>query len=123
MAAAVPMSSGSHLTSEIWEKAINIFNTELSRDKKKRIDLTSQPNASFEEIRDLAEKEKQRFEKEKWRIGNITVRQTIDSLLERINTYACVGDVLAQCSPQYANLAWGAFRFCLLVHLPAPFLA
>jgi hypothetical protein len=124
MAAVVPMSPGSHLTSEIWEKAIDIFNTELAGDKKQRIDLTSQPNASFEEIRALAEKEKQRFEKEKWRVGNIIVRQKIGSLFERINTYARVGDVLAQYSPEYSSLTWGAFRFCLLVrvYLPAPFL-
>ena len=106
--------STSLLPGETWVKAIQIFNTELTRDPTKRVDLVSQPCASFEEVHGLAVCQRDRIQKGKWKIKNVVLRDKCDGFLEVITAYARIGDVLSQ-SSQYASLAWGSFKLLLQV--------
>lgn len=102
------------LQSETWLKAIRIFNSELTRDPAKRINIAAQPCGSFEDVHDLALQQYERIEQGKWQVKNIVLRDKFDEFLKSIFTYAKAGDVISQ-SLQYASLAWGCFRFLLQV--------
>jgi hypothetical protein len=102
-------------SSSTWARAVDIFNKELTQDRKKRIDTAQQPVASFDDVLKLATSTERRWNDRKWRIGQTVVRDKIHSLLTQISTYAIFGDVLLQHHPNFAALAWGAFRSLLMV--------
>ncbi|MCJ1235108.1 hypothetical protein MMC14_003072, partial [Varicellaria rhodocarpa] len=92
-----------------WERAIDLFNSKLTHDEKKKIDLKSCQSASFEELLKAAADAKTAAELKRFRCA-----PTIQKIFQQINRYAVAGDIIAQYSTEYTSIAWGAFRFLLM---------
>lgn len=103
------------VASSTFGRAIEIFNTELTKDGSKRIDTLRQPVATFDQVLSLATSAKQGWHLREWKVGQIAIRDKVYGLLTRISTYAVVGDGIMQQCPLFVNLAWGAFRSLLIV--------
>ncbi|KAF8250390.1 hypothetical protein K440DRAFT_159648 [Wilcoxina mikolae CBS 423.85] len=101
-------------TVPLWEEAIGVFNTTLTKDEKKKIGKDHQ-QTSLKELLDGAEKARKIAEE---RPGQLTDK--IRNIFEIINRYATVGDIMIQYNPTYTALAWGGFRFLLLFRKDTP---
>ena len=92
-----------------WSKAIDIFNSKLTKDEKKIIDLTCQ-RVSFSDLLSAATTARDKAEERRfpW-----TAR--LQRIFSQINRFAPAGDLIVQHHPEYTSLVWGSFRFLLLV--------
>jgi hypothetical protein len=93
-----------------WERAVELFNSKLTHDKKKKIDLKDCQKASFEELLKTANEAKDRAESKRYRWT-----PTVRKIFQQINQYAVAGDTITQYNTEYASIAWGSFRFLLQV--------
>jgi hypothetical protein len=93
-----------------WARAIEIFNTKLTHDERKRIDPARCPRASFNDFLTALSTARSKAE-----TGHSRCKQNIIKLCQVVNRYAVVGDLIMQHHAEYTSLAWGAFRFLLLV--------
>ncbi|KAH0539046.1 hypothetical protein FGG08_004392 [Glutinoglossum americanum] len=92
-----------------WSKAVDLFNSRLTKDDKKKINLKDFQRASFMELLDAATAAKSKVEKERYSwTGNV------QNVFRQINRYAVAGDMIVQHHAEYTSLAWGAFRFLLM---------
>lgn len=67
----------------------------------------------------ITEKQKDCLEK-RWTHQNssgkrVYVRDSVDALIEQLNKYASIGDVIIQHHPDIVALAWAGFRLILQV--------
>lgn len=92
-----------------WSKAIDLFNSTLTKDESKKIDLAQFPRAEFTDILSAANtaKEKVEHKRQSW-------TKNLQNVFRHINRYAVVGDIIVQHHAEYTSLVWGAFRFPLL---------
>jgi hypothetical protein len=93
-----------------WERAIELFNSKLTQDKKKKIDLKDCQKASFEELLKTANEAKDRAESKRFRWT-----PTVRKIFQQISQYAVAGDIITQYNTEYTSVAWGSFRFLLQV--------
>ncbi|KAH0565074.1 hypothetical protein GP486_001531 [Trichoglossum hirsutum] len=92
-----------------WSKAVDLFNSRLTKDDKKKINLKDCQRASFVELLDAATTARDRVEK-----GRYPWTGTVQNIFRQINHYAAVGDLIVQHHAEYTSLVWGAFRFLLM---------
>ncbi|MCJ1262443.1 hypothetical protein MMC22_002313 [Lobaria immixta] len=92
-----------------WSKAIDLFNSKLTKDESKRINLTQFPRAQFEDFLAAANAVKEQVERKRY-----PWTEHLHNVLRHINRYAVVGDIIVQHHAEYTSLVWGAFRFLLL---------
>ncbi|KAI9852117.1 MAG: hypothetical protein M1824_002166 [Vezdaea acicularis] len=105
--ASIP-SASNHITAS-WAKAVDLFNSRLTKDDHKRIDLSNFQRASFPDLLSAATTAKDTAERERYPWTN-----NIQNIFSQINRYAVAGDLIVQHHAEYTSLAWGAFRFLLL---------
>lgn len=104
------MLSREQLIYFLWQKAIERFNSELTKDDKKKLNTAGQQQASFEELLASVTEAKSIAEKKRYKFTS-----DIQNIFRVINQYAVVGDIIIQQHSEYTSIAWGAFRFLLLV--------
>ncbi|MCJ1261664.1 hypothetical protein MMC22_001530 [Lobaria immixta] len=92
-----------------WSKAIDLFNSNLTKDETKKVDLTRFPRAEFMDFLSAANTAKESVERKRH-----TWRKSLQNVFWHINRYAVVGDIIVQHHAEYTSLVWGAFRFLLL---------
>ncbi|KAI9715684.1 MAG: hypothetical protein M1812_005836 [Candelaria pacifica] len=92
-----------------WSRAIDLFNSRLTKDEKKRIDPKKCQHASFPELLATATAVKEKAEQARYPWTG-----KLQKTFQQINRYAAVGDVMIQHHAEYTALVWGAFRFLLL---------
>ncbi|KAI9797819.1 MAG: hypothetical protein M1833_005322 [Piccolia ochrophora] len=92
-----------------WEEAIEIFNTRLTKDEKKKLNTKNCKHGSYLSFHQAAVEAKTRVDKARppW-------MSVMENILSTINRYAQVGDLIVQHHAEYTSLAWGAFRFLVL---------
>lgn len=95
---------------ELWGNAYALFRKQLSEKELARLGWDDDPQMTVDRL--------------KIDIRNaiqITIYQrfrftpNIQKILQAVNTYAVAGDILVQSNPEFTSIAWGAFRFVLLV--------
>ena len=95
-----------------WSRAIDLFNSKLTRDEKKKIDLDNCPTASFSDILAAAQDARAKVEG-----GRYRCTRTVQEIITLVNRYAVAGDLVVQHHAEYTSLVWGAFRFLLMVSI------
>ncbi len=105
-----PTSSTAHLA---FLAAASRFSSSLSRDDKTN-ELISKA-ASIQDIRDLIEASKIKYESEK---KFPKARKWLRRAALTIHHYGGVIDVFAQVSPEYVSLVWGSMKLVLTVSEP-----
>ena len=102
-----------------WETAIEIFNTKLTKDPKKQIDLKAiesqslGPNNSLQVyIKDAEDAKNNCVDK----IG--VVRRNLENTFERLQEYTSIVNVAIQHDPHVTALVWGAIRLVLQACTP-----
>ena len=93
-----------------WSKAIELFNSRLTKDEKKKIDLKNVPQAQFADLLAAAQTAKTKVEQARYPWTGALQR-----VLGQVNHYAVVGDIIVQHHAEYTSLVWGTVRFLLLV--------
>lgn len=94
----------------LWREAINRFNSKLTKSEKKKVNITNYEDVSFEALLSTATEAKEISEEKRYSFTG-----TVRGILEVINLYAVAGDVIIQQHAEYTSIAWGAFRFLLMV--------
>lgn len=92
-------------------KAINLFNCQLTKDERKKIDLQACPHGSLSDLLQAAKVAKDKAEQARY-----PWTETVQKIFRQVSHYAVAGDMLVQHHAEYTSLVWGAFRFLLLVN-------
>lgn len=114
---AVTSSSSSPLVKETpWEAAVKIFNTSLTRDPKKRIEIAAFANGSSsgQTLQSCISDAENARTKYADTIG--PVQRNLEKVFERIQVYSSIVDVAIQHDPHITALVWGAVRLILQVN-------
>lgn len=97
-----------------WQTAIEIFNTKLTKDPKKQIDLEAiksrSPSTDYSlqaYIKDAENAKNNCVDK----IG--VVQRSLENTFDRLQAYATIVDVAIQHDPHVTALVWGAIRLIL----------
>ena len=101
-----------HHTLTSWSRAVDLFNSQLTNDEKKKIDITSLQGV-FSDLHTSANSVRGKVEAARYP-WTPTLRKVID----HINRYAVVGDIIIQHHTEYTSLVWGTVRFLLVVSGP-----
>jgi hypothetical protein len=96
---------------EAYEKAVGVFNAELTKDERKQIKIGTTSN-SMSDVRDVLEKAKDSYDSKNTKT---TALKWIRKLSKRVMHFGAVLDTLTQHHPEYTSLAWGAMKFILMV--------
>jgi hypothetical protein len=94
-----------------WDRAFDDFRTKLSAKEVRKLDLWKQ-RQTYADLRAEVEKAQNVTESKRW-----TFTSTVQSIFKMVNDYAIIGDIMVQHNPEYTALAWGAFRFVLMVSI------
>ncbi|MCJ1441536.1 MAG: hypothetical protein MMC23_002025 [Stictis urceolatum] len=113
---SVPVGNGAnfHHTTTSWSKAVDLFNSQLTNDEKKKIDATNLQGV-FTDLHAAANSIRSKVEAARYP-WTPTLRKVID----HINHYAVVGDVIVQHHAEYTSLVWGTVRFLLIFAAEEP---
>lgn len=105
-----------------WQAAILFYNDNLTKNKKKKIDLSGatgltanyaafpKDKTSCEDLQKIARRGKNEALDQK-----SEARKKVEGALTVISEYSMVVDVLIQHHPDITALVWGSFRFLLMV--------
>jgi hypothetical protein len=96
-----------------WSRAIEIFNSKLTKDERKKIKLEDDMSGRFEDVLAAAQAAQRDVERRR-----LKSTPTLLSIFTIINRYAVAGDLIMQHHAEYTSLVWGAFRFLLQVGHP-----
>ena len=103
----------------LWETAFK----ELSeRDRAAFPSPESNTHDHLEAALEATRNSRERCDREKWRFEvrgkEINLRDRADKILDWVEKFKQVGDIVVQCDPVHAGLPWAGIRFLLQVCAP-----
>lgn len=111
----VPFYSGCddpQLIQDLFAEATRVFESELSKDKRKSQWIVDSKAGNLDEVLVLIVKAQLQYKTDR---GDSGVKRNLSSLASQIHHYGNVMDVLVQQHPEYVSLVWGAMKFLLVV--------
>lgn len=107
-------SSGPDLAKEVFNEALPIFKSELSKDPTKLQWIIDSKAGSLTEVLACITSARRHYEARK---GDSRLRKCLSEVSEKIHYYGGIMDVLVQHHPEYVSLAWGAMKVLFVVSL------
>jgi hypothetical protein len=98
-------------SSTLFQKAKQEFLLTLSQEERTRFSTCSSAEALLEDVREFTKLSK-------WGKRGAKPLKKIEALCCNLKPYFQVIEIFCGSNPQYANIAWGAFRLVLQVNLP-----
>jgi hypothetical protein len=123
---ALTTGNGMPAALSCWENALGIYSANLTNDPKKldqihQLQSQASHRSNLNEIMAALQRTVTRAEANQWRVnvttGNVvrafSVREKVNDIMRRLQTYASIGDVVSQAGGPIAVGVWGIFRFLL----------
>ncbi|KAF8530883.1 hypothetical protein BDD12DRAFT_903538 [Trichophaea hybrida] len=92
-----------------WDRSFDVFRSKLTPKELKQWNSMGRQPATYAELLDAAQRASIDVERKRY-----VFTKTVQSIVQTINQYAIVADVMVQHNPHNIALAWGAFRFIML---------
>ena len=92
-----------------WDKAFDSFRLKLSKELKDLDTWNPKQQLTFRDLLDGVESAQKITESKRYRFT-----ATVQKMVQTVNGYAVVADIMVQHNPENTALVWGAFRFILM---------
>jgi hypothetical protein len=96
-----------------WDEAYKLFQSRLEPKEQRQLQASNQEQTTYANLLADVEKAGKIVEDKRYPFTG-----KVQKIVQAINQYAVVADIMVQHNPENTALAWGAFRFIFRVFFP-----